>query len=360
MINIGVADAKNLVSEILLAKGVNNQVAVNVADHLIASDQVGYASHGLTILPNYIKALDQGTLKADGELNCYRKSGVLLGYDAHLGFGQHAAKIAFSDAIDVAHEQGICALTLRHGHHIGRIGYYGEMACEAGMAMLAFCNIVKRTPTVAPFGGIKAKLTTNPMCYAWPLPNGKPPFVLDLATGAIALNKARVLADKGCEAPAGSMIDASGKPTNDPRVLFQNPPGNLLTFGGHKGYGLGLAVELFAGILSGGGTIEKEHYGNGMAVNNVFALIINIGKFVPNDWAEHETEAFFAYLKDCPTQDAQGAVLYPGEVEAKTRLKFSNTIPVEEKSWQILAELAGNLGISLPAVQQENQQNAIV
>ena len=348
MLKVNVKDARKLAYDILLAKGIDETVAANVADHLIASDQAGYASHGLTILPNYVKALDQGTLKANAAPERFRNDGPLLGYDAHLGFGQHAAKVAFSDAINVAKKNGICALTLRYGHHIGRIGYYGEMACEAGMALLAFCNIIKRVPTVAPFGGIKAKLTTNPMCYAWPLPNGKAPFVLDLATGAIALNKARVLADRGEQAPSGSLIDATGNPTTDPNVLFQDPPGNLLTFGGHKGYGLGLAVELFAGILSGGGTIQDEHYGNGMAVNNVFAIVIDISKFVAKEWAEKETEAFFSYLKDCPTQNGKGSILYAGEVEGQNRMKYANEIVVDDKSWNTFSELTKQLNVSLP------------
>lgn len=352
MLKLNVNDAKQLAFNILVAKGIEESIATNVADHLISSDQAGYASHGLSILPNYCKALDQGTLKPNVAPECFRNEGPLLGYDAHLGFGQNAAKIAFTNAIDVAKKNGICAMTLRYGHHIGRIGYYGELVSNAGMALLAFCNIVKRVPTVAPFGGTEARLTTNPMCYAWPSSNGKSSFVLDLATAAIALNKARVLADRGEQAPAGCLIDSDGRPTTDPKVLFQKPSGNLLTFGGHKGYGLGVAVELFAGILSGGGTIQDEHYGNGMAVNNVFAIVIDISKFVSADWAAKETEALLAFIKDCPTQPGFNSVLYPGEVEDQNRLKYAKEIIVDEKSWNTFSELTKELKVSLPEVHQ--------
>lgn len=348
MIQIDIPSAREFAHDLLAAQAVPEPVAKDVAEHLIAADQAGYASHGLSILPNYIKAIEQGTLKAQAGLECFRKDDVVLGYDAHLGFGQHAAKVAFKDAIQQAREHGMCAMTLRNAHHIGRTGFYGEMVCEAGMALLAFTNIIKRMPTVAPFGGGKAKLTTDPLCFAWPLSDGRPPFILDLATSAIALNKARVLAAKGEQAPAGSLIDAQGHPTADPNVMLQEPPGALLTFGAHKGYGIGLAVEFFAGILSGGGTIHTENYGNGMAVNNVFAMVFDISKFVSEDWAKNEAELFVRYLKDCPTQPGFDSVQYSGEYEAENRKKYASFIAVDDVSWKALGNLALKLDVAVP------------
>lgn len=342
MTKLDIQYARKFARDLLVAHGVGEKIADDVAEHVVASDQAGYASHGMSILPNYIKAIKQGTLKPEAELECLRKDDFILSYDAHLGFGQHAAKVAFGNAIEQARVHGMCAMTLKHAHHIGRTGFYGEMVCKNGMALLAFTNIIKRKPTVAPFGGGQARLTTDPLCFAWPLSDGKAPFLLDLATSAIALNKARVLALKGESAPPGSLIDAQGRPTNDPNVMLQDPPGALLSFGAHKGYGLGLAVELFAGILSGGGTIHNQNYGNGMAVNNVFAMVFDISKFVSKDWAQKEADGFIQYLKDCPTQPGFNSVQYPGEYEAANRKKYASEIEIADESWKVLSELAAN------------------
>ncbi|WP_211251064.1 Ldh family oxidoreductase [Stenoxybacter acetivorans] len=349
MIKINNNTAEQFIRAVLLSKNVPESVATDVAEHLIASDKAGYASHGLSILPSYVKAIKQGTLKADAMPECIKRDGVLLGYDAHLGFGQHAAKVAFHDAIEQAKENGLCALTLRHAHHIGRTGFFGEMACKEGLALFAFTNIIKRVPTVAPFGGGKAKLTTNPLCFAWPLPHGgDSPFLLDLATSTIALNRARILAARGEPAPADSLIDEAGYPTSNPNVMWKDANGALLTFGAHKGYGLGLAVELFAGILSGGGTIYSEHEGNGMAVNNIFAIVLDIKRFVDEDWATTEAENFIQYLKDTPPQPGFKSVQYPGEYEANNRKKYAEHIEMDDISWQTLVDLSADTGIALP------------
>lgn len=350
-IQLDIGTALSMAKSLLMAQGVPENVAYDVAEHLVESDRVGYASHGISILPSYQNALKMGTLKADAPLECIRDRTASLGYDAHLGFGQHAAKVAFQNAIAQAHEFSICALTLRYAHHIGRTGFYGEMVTKAGMALLAFTNIVKRKPTVAPFGGAKARLTTNPVCFAWPMPNGRPPFLLDLATSAIALNKARVLAAQGKQAPPDALIDAQGNPTTDPNVMLQDPPGALLTFGAHKGYGLGVAVELFAGILSGGGTIHKANHGTkGMAVNNIFALIVNIDRFATKAWAASEAETFVEYLKSCPPQPGSSGVQYPGEYEAANKAKNSQTIVLDDASWQALQKMGTELQVSIPEV----------
>ncbi len=199
-----------------MAQGVPEDIARDVAEHLVESDRVGYASHGLSILTNYRRVLSEGLARPDGRPELVNDRGAMLAYDGHNGLGQYVGKVVIEKAIERTQEHGQCILTLRHSHHLGRMGHFGEMVAAKGLILLAFTNVINRAPTVAPFGGAQACLTTNPLCFAGPLPGGRPPFIVDMATSSIAVNKARVLAAKGEPAPEGALIDAQGNPTTDP------------------------------------------------------------------------------------------------------------------------------------------------
>ena len=269
----------------------------------------------------------------------------MLAYDGHNGLGQYVGKVVIEQAIERTQAHGQCILTLRRSHHLGRMGHYGEMVAAKGLILLAFTNVINRAPTVAPFGGARACLTTNPLCFAGPLPGGRPPFIVDMATSSIAVNKARVLAAKGEQAPPGSLIDAQGNPTTDPGALFADPPGALLPFGGHKGYAMGLVAELLAGVLSGGGTIQPEHPRNGVATNNMFALLLDPQVDFNTDWRSMEVGAFIDYLHACPPQPGVDGVQYPGEYEARNRELNADSLEFAPPIWEGLKKLAADLGV---------------
>ncbi|MEJ2801979.1 Ldh family oxidoreductase [Comamonadaceae bacterium PP-2] len=345
---IALSDAIDFGRRLLRAQQVPDDIALDVAEHLAESDRVGYTSHGLSILASYRNMLAQGWARADGRPEQVADQHTLLAFDGHHGLGQHVGKRVIQAAIDRAQQHGQCIVTLRRSHHLGRMGYYGEMAARSGLILLAFTNVTNREPTVAPYGGRKAMLTTNPLCFAGPLPDGRPPFILDMATSGIAANKARVLATNGQQAPPGSLIDADGLPTNDPNVMFATPPGALLPFGAHKGYALALVAELLAGALSGGGTIQPEHPRQGAATNNLFAILLDPQKGFDSGWLTHEVGAFIDYLHSCPPQPGFDSVEYPGEYEERNRRLNGESVRFDAPIWATLTELAGSLGVALP------------
>jgi len=344
-IRIAVPTALRFVESILRKQQVPEDIARDVALHLVESDRVGYASHGISILPGYAKALAEGQLVGTARAELINHSGSLQAWHGHHGFGQSVGKQAVAGSIEAARTHGHCILTLRDSHHLGRMGHYGEQAVAAGMVFMAFTNVVNRPPMVAPFGGAEARLTTNPLCFAFPLPDGRPPLIVDMATSTIALNKARVLADNGEPAPEGALIDGQGQPTTDPGVMFAQPPGALLPFGGHKGYALGVVAELLAGVLSGGGTMQPEHPRSGLATNNLFALVFDPARAGAASWQAHETGAFIDYLLSCPAQPGSEGVQYPGEYEARNRARNATHIELGDGSWKALADLAARLGV---------------
>jgi L-lactate dehydrogenase len=343
---VNIDAARRFATDVLTKVSVPEDIAADVADHLIESDRVGYASHGLSILPNYRRVLAAGFVTADGRAERVVDRGSLIAYDGHSGFGQHVGKVVIDDAIARTREHGQCIVTLRHSHHLGRMGHYGEMVAAQGYVLLAFTNVVNRPPIVAPFGGREARLTTNPLCFAGPLPGGRPPFVVDIATSKIAVNKARVLAENGLEAPENALIDANGDPTNDPNVVFANPPGALLPFGAHKGYALGLVAELLAGVLSGGGTIHPDNPRNGVATNNMFALVLDPQVDFNTTWRSQEVGAFLDYLLSCPPQDPAQPVQYPGQYEAENRARHTQTVVLPDSVKKPFGDLADEVGIA--------------
>jgi L-lactate dehydrogenase len=231
--------ARSLGTQLLEAQGAPADIAADVAEHLVESDRCGYTSHGLSILSSYRNSLLHGHLQAEARAICISDRGGLLVFDGQGGFGQHVGKVVMQAGIERVRRTGHCIVSLRRSHHLGRMGHYGEMAAAAGFVLLSFTNVINRPPMVAPYGGKVARLTTNPVCFAGPMPNGRPPLVVDMATRGIAFNKTRVAAEQGEPLSEGCIIDVDGLPTTDAAVMFAEPPGAILPFGGHKGYASG-------------------------------------------------------------------------------------------------------------------------
>ncbi|MCD0503364.1 Ldh family oxidoreductase [Bordetella petrii] len=343
---ISLSQAHAYGQRVLAALGAPPDIAEAVAQHLVESDRVGYTSHGLSILGNYRRVLADGLARADARPELVNDRGAMVAFDGRHGLGQYVGKVIIQEAIQRTQTHGQCIVTLRHSHHLGRMGHYGEMVAAQGLILLAFTNVINRAPTVAPFGGARACLTTNPLCFAGPLPGGRPPLIVDMATSSIAVNKARVLAANGEAAPPGSLIDAQGNPSTSPGVLFEDPPGALLPFGGHKGYAMGVVAELLAGVLSGGGTIQPDNPRNGAATNNMFAILLDPQVDFNTDWRTLEVGAFIDYLHACPPQPGVDQVQYPGEYEARNRQRNADALTFDEPIWQGMVKLATDLGVA--------------
>ncbi len=330
---------------ILRARGASAGIAADVAAHLVRAERSGHASHGLSILPGYLEAVAAGTLDPVATPRCVHDDGVFLAFDGLRGYGQHVGRVAMDAAIGRARSAGACLLTVRNSHHLGRAGHYGEMAAEAGLGLLAFLNVVGRPPMVAPFGGAEARLSTNPLCFAWPAAPGREPWLLDFATSGIAANKARLMAASGEPLAPGLMIDGEGNPTTDAQALFEPHAGSLLPFGAHKGYALGVMAELFAGVLSGGATIAPGNARDGALRNNLFAVVVDPARFGDAGWQAEEGGAFADYLAGCPPAPGTDRVLLPGEPEAAVRAATTETLEMNDAAWALFADCARATGV---------------
>ena len=249
MPSIQAAQLTDLVLLAAHAMGSSEAEARDVAEHLVAANLSGHDSHGVGMLPDYVRLLQEGLLVPNQRLELVADKGGVLVFDARRGFGQAMAKEAMRQGIERARAQGSVTVALRNSGHIGRIGHWAEQCAAAGMVSVHFVNVADHSPLQAPYGCSDARLGTNPFAAAVPGPGAEPELLLDMATSAIAFGKARVARNKGVPVPEGVLIDEHGRPTTDPTTYVDTRQGALLAFGAHKGSGMAIMSE----VLGGGG-----------------------------------------------------------------------------------------------------------
>jgi uncharacterized oxidoreductase len=317
-----------------------------VADHLVLANLLGHDSHGVGMIPNYMRSLKAGALRANRHAEVVRQDGAYLVMDGQFGYGQVVAHEATEAAIAQTRAMGVCVLALRNARHVGRVGHWGEICAAAGFISIHYVNAIGFPAQVAPFGGSDARFSTNPYCTAIPAAGGRPPLVLDFATAMLAQGKVRVAYNQGVEVPDGALIDHAGRPTRDPQVLVKPPYGAILPMGQHKGYGLALVVELLAGALSGGGTYSLARIDQSVR-NNMLAIVIDPSRFGAAGFVQREIAAFQDWVAASPPSTGGAAVMMPGEPERRTRAEREAAgVPVDARTWEKL--LAAGESVGLP------------
>jgi len=338
---------RTLTSAILQAGGSAPDEGNLVADHLVQANLAGHDSHGVGMVPSYIRHLKAGLVVPNTRAKVVKDDGAVLMFDGGRGYGRGVAGEAMAAAIARSRQTGVVAVTLANAHHIGRVGAYGELASAAGLVSLHFVNVTDHRAIVAPFRGTDARFVTNPVCIALPGTERQPPVLLDMATSAIAMGKVRVAKNEGHEVPEGILIDDKGRPTRDPNVMYREPHGALLPFGGHKGYALAVVTELLAGALSGGPTIQPANPRMGGVINNMFAVVLDPARLAGVDWLRREIDGFIDYVKASPPADPGAPVLVPGEPERLARAERARTgIAVDATTWEEILQAAEAVGLS--------------
>src|SRR5687767_9367718 len=341
------ADAlRGLVSAITRAGGSADAEADLVAEHLVAANLAGHDSHGVGMIPTYVRHVKAGLVVPNTRAKTVKDDGPALMFDGGRGYGRAVAGEAMAAAIARCRQTGVVAMTLANAHHIGRVGAYGELASGTGLVSLHFVNVTDHRALVAPFRGTDGRFVTNPVCIALPATERQPALLLDMATSAIAMGKVRVARNEGHEVDAGVLIDQAGKPTRDPNVMYAEPHGALLPFGGHKGYALAVVTELLAGALSGGATIQPGNERRGGTVNNMFTMLIDPARMAGLDWFRREIDGFVEYVKASPPIDGAAPVLVPGDPERRAREERTRTgIPVDATTWEEVLEAGEKVGL---------------
>ena len=327
------------VDALFRAAGSSPREAGLVSRHLVEANLRGHDSHGIGVVPMYLKALRSGGLVPNQQLAVALDTGGMLICDAGRGSGQVMAHDAMALGIQRAADNGSAIVSLRNSHHIGRLGHYAEQCAEAGLVSIHFVNVVAGA-FVAPFGGTRARLGTNPFAAAFPR-HGQPPLVIDFATSRLAAGKVRVAHNKGVELPPGALLDNQGRPTTDPARLSDDPPGSLVAFGEHKGSAMMLACELLGAALVGAPT-QHSADADGSVINSMFSVLVSPDRLGTAAPFATELEAVLGWV----TSESD-TILLPGTPELKTRReRLATGIPIDPNTFAQLEDEATQLGLA--------------
>ncbi|HTT95271.1 MAG TPA: Ldh family oxidoreductase [Solirubrobacterales bacterium] len=231
------------VVEVLSRHGAKPLDAEVTADLLLRADLREQPSHGLLRLRTICERLDAGLINPDYELDVSSPTESLLLVDGDRGFGHVVAWKVTELMLETVARTGICLASVTNANHIGMAGIYVEHAARVGKVMLA---MTYGESMVRPYGGVEPLLGTNPIAIG--VPADPEPFVLDMSTSASSIGRLIEHREAGLPIPEGWAVDAEGRPTTDPGAGME---GGINPFGGAKGYGLGLAIALLAGGLTG-------------------------------------------------------------------------------------------------------------
>jgi len=342
-------DLTDFAMSLLKAGGAGDAEAGVVAESLVASNLRGHDSHGVMRIPFYVDRIQRGILKPDSKLRIERETDAALVADGDWGFGQVLCRDMTRRVLDKARALGIACGTLRRSAHCGRLGEYAEMAAAENMIALICANTHGAAQRVAPLGGKRPRLGTNPLCIG--MPGGKDgPFILDFGTSATAEGKVRVKKIAGQPVPAGWILDSEGRPTTDPNDLYADPPGSILPMGGdqaYKGFGLSFMIEMLCGGLSGG---QCAHPDPPLPVGNCVMMVVTAPERLAGlDALTREVSQLEEYVRSVPLIEGAPPVTLPGDPERRTLLgRRDDGIELDEGNWQALENLARDLDVPLP------------
>jgi len=344
-------DHKELVQfgiAVMRAIGCDDETAKEVSEHLVESNLQSVDSHGVVRLTQYTDQVRKGLLVAGGRPTERRTDGGAWLIDGNGGFGITALTVAIDKGLHLLKDPargGVAAVGVINCGHTGRLGQFVEQAARKG-ALAILCGGGSRRcwPQVAPYGGAKGLLPTNPWAIAIP-GDSSGPVVLDFATSAVAGGWVMTALASGADLPANVIIDKEGRPTRDPQKYKAG--GALLPAGGPKGYGLALMAELIGGALLGK---VAEEAGLGL---NMLVLLVDTSAFISPEQLHKGVASILKEVRDCPPAPGHSSVLVPGQWELKEAEKRKTEgVPLPSGVWNGLKDLALQLKVEqeLPSV----------
>lgn len=333
--------------------GADQEIAEIVAGHLVRAESSGHSSHGVQRLPGYAALVRGGELHPAARPEVLRESAATALLDARRGFGQYSTLVALERAIQLAGRVGVGVVAVRHSHHIGRLGEYGERAAAAGMVAAVTVGMAGDGVGAMVLPGTSRRFFgANPWSFAFPTRAGHPVLV-DVSTAVVAEGKLQLAAASGEAVPPGWIADATGQPTTDPADYFAG--GGLLPLGsptvGHKGYGLGLASALL-GALALSGDDDPTMVGASVAeaadprgrIAGVVVIAIDPAAFgSPAEYTATVTGTVAAIRRASPS------AVVPGDPEATAR-EHAAQLELPEVTVDRLRQLAVSLDLSTEAL----------
>ena len=330
-VEVAAEQARVTIVEIFKRLGCDDDTCQAIADHLIDANLCGVESHGVMRVMQYAESMRSGAMGTGVRPEVRTTDTGATMVDGGMGSGIPAMLLAYETATALAQDTGLAALSIINTGHTGRHGAYADAAATQGFLTICTGGGNHRVHNqVAPYGGARGMLPTNPWCIG--IPGGDlGPVVMDFATGRIAGGWIYAAQSAGALLPEDCVIDRYGNPTRDPQDYFDG--GAILPMGGHKGYALSLMAELIGEAMLGPASPECTW----------FLLAIDTRRFRQPEALQAAAEEVLADLRDCPPAPGFERVEIPGEREREQRRRSNGVIAVPEQTWHQLVELSEEL-----------------
>jgi LDH2 family malate/lactate/ureidoglycolate dehydrogenase len=324
-----------LAQTIFISKGVSEQEANLVSDVLVEANLRGHDSHGVIRIPKWTTGLEVGAISPIAKVQTIQETAASAFLDGGGALGPVVGSKASDMAIHKAKSVGIGIVVARKASHIGMLGYYTEYMAKQGVIGICMTNTESG---MAPFGTADKILGTNPLSIG--VPTRTWPMILDMSTSVVARGKIVVALENGEKIPLGWALNKNGDPTTDPKEALE---GVLLPFGGMKGSGLAIMVDILSGALAGQavgrdvkGTFDMKHTGT---KGDMF-MAIEPSVFIDPERFLNTVESLKNQIKGAKKAKGVDEILLPGEYEYLMRQKrYKEGIPINEELLNTLTSL---------------------
>jgi LDH2 family malate/lactate/ureidoglycolate dehydrogenase len=316
-------------------------------------------------LSRYLTGIREGYIIPGAEFEVSEPAPAVAVVDARNGIGQVVSEMAMQLAIDKARKNGIGTVTVRNSNHYGIAGYYVLKALEHDLIGVSMTN---SAPLVIPTHGARAVLGTNPIAFGAPAGRNRP-FLLDTATSVVPRGKLEVYDRNKKQIPAGWAVDEKGFDSRNAGHVLKNLVGRIgggilplggrgEEFGGHKGYGFAMLVDILSGVLSGSAfgpdvhNLKRETHPGQVAAPRVghFFMSVDIARFMPIDEFKQRMDDLIELVRESPRALDQDRIFIHGEKEyLRTEKNEKTGIPIADNVYNSLKKIGADSGIQPPA-----------
>jgi L-lactate dehydrogenase len=339
---------RGFAAEVLAQTGLPKDRALTIAEVLIEADLMGHTTHGLAQIGGVVKGLESGAVKKTGEPEVVSDKGSAVVWDAGSLPGTWLMSKAVEQACDRARELHVVTYVIRKAANIACLGAYLRKATDRGM-LAWIMNSDPAMRTVAPAGGIAPQIAPNPFAFGYPTESE--PILIDTSTSPIANGWIRRWASDGTMLPEPWLQDADGKLSTDPKVLFGTPGASMLPLGGlvlgHKGFALGLIVEVLTAALSGTGRSNPDQAKGGTPV---FLQVIDPEAFAGLGFLKQEASWLAEACRSGKPRAADKPVRMPGDSANTLRARqLKDGVALHVSIVPVLKDLAKQKGLQMPS-----------
>jgi L-lactate dehydrogenase len=340
-------DLVNFAVALLERGGLSRDRARAVSDVLVEADLLGHDTHGLDQLAGYLQQIEDGRLAITGDPQVVADLGSALTWDGRRLPGHWLVKRAISEARARILAYPVVTIVIGCAHHIGCLQAYLKPVTDAGLVILLMCSDPSAAG-VAPHGGVAPRLTPNPIAAGFPTAGD--PILIDISTSATTNAMNKRMASEGRRLPGLWLVDADGRPTDDPRVLSGERPGATLPLGGlelgHKGFALSLIVEALTSGLAGHGRSEAPEPWTA----SIFLQVIDPNAFGGLEAFVREMQHVVHVSHATPVAPGSPPVRLPGEAAlARRRRQIREGVELHAGILPSLAPWADRFRIPLPS-----------